>query len=85
MLVLVTVLRLPVTLVSSLWSHALAYLAHSCLLLCGLVQCWWHIRSWWSPVAFGLSLTLAGQLGFGLVMKWPFYLLCITPLSSVFL
>lgn len=30
-------------------------------------------------------LTLAGQLGFGLVMKWPFYLLCITPLSSVFL
>lgn len=23
-------------------------------------------------MAFGSSLTLAGQLGFGLVMKWPF-------------
>lgn len=32
-------------------------------------------------MAFGSSLALAGCLGFGLVMKWPFYLLCITPLS----
>lgn len=52
---LVTCLPSSVTPVSSLWPHALACLAHSCLLLCGLVQCWWHIRPWWSFVAFGSS------------------------------
>lgn len=53
---LVTCLPSSATPVSSLWPHAYACLAHSCLFLCGLLaQCWWLIRPWWSSVAYASS------------------------------